>query len=164
MNRTAEEPAADDGPATTTVAVRDILGLRGAELGRSAWRVVTQDDVDLFARVTGDHQWIHVDPERAASGPFGGTIAHGHLTLSLIPVLLSEILVVEGARLGINYGMNRVRFPAPLRAGSRVRATASLAGAEPVEGGVQAVAAVTVSADGTPRPVCVAEIVFRYLE
>jgi acyl dehydratase len=155
--------ADDAGRRTTTVAVGDLLGLTGTELGGSAWRRVTQDDVDLFARVTGDHQWIHVDPERAAAGPFGGTIAHGHLTLSLIPVLLSEILVVEGARLGINYGMNRVRFPAPLRVGSRVRAVATLAGAEPVDGGVQAVAAVTVSADDTPRPVCVAEIVFRYL-
>ena len=164
MSPATEEPIVQDAPVTTTVSVRDIPGLKGAELGRSAWRVVTQDDVDLFARVTGDHQWIHVDPERAASGPFGGTIAHGHLTLSLIPVLLSEILVVEGARLGINYGMNRVRFPSPLRVGSRVRATASLAEAEPVEGGIQAVAAVTVSADGSPRPVCVAEIVFRYLE
>jgi len=149
---------------TTTVAVGELIGLRGRELGRSGWRLVTQDDVDGFAEVTGDHQWIHVDPERAASGPFGGTIAHGHLTLSLIPVLLSEILVVEGASLGINYGMNRVRFPAPLRVGSRVRATAELTGAEPVPGGVQAVATVTVSAEGAPRPVCVAEIVFRYLE
>ena len=150
-------------PSSTTVRVGDLLGLAGADLGASGWREVTQEDVDLFARGTGDHQWIHTDPARAAAGPFGGTIAHGHLTLSLIPVLLAEILVVEGASLGINYGMNRVRFPAPLRVGSRIRATAALASAEPVPGGVQAVAAVTVTAEDAPRPVCVAEIVFRYL-
>ncbi|MDX6739456.1 MaoC family dehydratase [Actinocorallia sp. A-T 12471] len=147
----------------TTVHVDDLLTLPGTDLGVSTWREVTQDDVDLFAKVTGDHQWIHVDPVRAADGPFGGTIAHGHLTLSLIPVLLAEILVVEGASLGINYGMNRVRFPAPLRVGARVRAQAALTEAEPVPGGVQAVATVTVTAEDAPRPVCVAEIVFRYL-
>ncbi|ROO85796.1 acyl dehydratase [Actinocorallia herbida] len=149
---------------STTVTVGGLAGLAGAGLGTSDWREVTQEDVDLFARATGDHQWIHVDAERAAKGPFGGTIAHGHLTLSLIPVLLAEILVVEGASLGINYGMNRVRFPAPLRVGSRIRATAALTSAEQVPGGVQAVATVTVTAEDAPRPVCVAEVVFRYLE
>ena len=124
---------------------------------------MTQEQVNQFADATGDHQWIHVDPERAAAGPFGGTIVHGYLTLSLIPVLLSGVVRVEGTLMGINYGLNRVRFPAPVRVGSRVRATGVLKRASVVPGGVQAVYEVTVPVEGGEKPACVAETVVRYI-
>ena len=133
----------------------------GSHLGYSAWHTVTQEQIDLFAEATGDHQWIHVDPQRAAAGPFGGTIAHGYLTLSLLPALVQELYRVEGVRMGVNYGLNKVRFPAPLPVGSAVRATAELVSAEPVPGGYQLVSRVTVSADGSDKPCCVAETVTR---
>ena len=133
----------------------------GLELGPSEWREVTQDKVNQFADATGDHQWIHVDPERAAQGPFKGTIAHGFLTLSLVPVLVASVYRVDGVRMGVNYGLNKVRFPAPVRVGSRVRAGVELAEVTQVEGGVQIVARVTVEAEGSPKPCCVAETVVR---
>ncbi|WP_411071737.1 MaoC family dehydratase [Streptomyces sp. cmx-4-25] len=134
----------------------------GEQLGYSDWLEVDQKRIDLFAEATGDHQWIHVDPERAAAGPFGTTIAHGYLTLSLLPVFVPQVLAVEGVRMGINYGTEKVRFPAPVPVGSRLRATAVLAGVEEVAGGVQVTAAVTVEREGSEKPVCVAESVSRY--
>ncbi|MFB7028673.1 MaoC family dehydratase [Streptomyces sp. NPDC057242] len=134
----------------------------GEQLGHSDWLEVDQKRIDLFAEATGDHQWIHVDPERAAAGPFGTTIAHGYLTLSLLPVFVPQVLAVEGVRMGINYGTEKVRFPAPVPVGSRLRATAVLAKVEEVAGGVQVTAAVTVEREGSEKPVCVAESVSRY--
>ncbi|MET9931379.1 MULTISPECIES: MaoC family dehydratase [unclassified Streptomyces] len=134
----------------------------GEQLGHSDWLEVDQKRIDLFAEATGDHQWIHVDPERAAAGPFGTTIAHGYLTLSLLPVFVPQVLAVEGVRMGINYGTEKVRFPAPVPVGSRLRATAVLARVEEVAGGVQVTAAVTVEREGSEKPVCVAESVSRY--
>ncbi|MBD0744308.1 MaoC family dehydratase [Streptomyces sp. CBMA152] len=134
----------------------------GEPLGHSDWLEIEQKRIDLFADATGDHQWIHVDPERAASGPFGTTIAHGYLTLSLLPTFVPQILRVEGIRMGINYGTNKVRFPAPVPVGSRLRATAVLTEVEEVGGGVQVTAKVTVEREGADKPVCVAESVSRY--
>jgi acyl dehydratase len=142
-----------------------IAGLKdrvGDHLGYSEWHEVTQEQVNLFADATGDHQWIHVDVERAQAGPFGGPIAHGYLTLSLTPALLDEVLQVSGVAMGINYGLNKLRFPSPVPVGSRVRAGATLAGLEDVAGGVQIALAVTFEIEGGAKPVCVAEILFRY--
>jgi acyl dehydratase len=133
----------------------------GTELGTSGWRDVDQARIDRFADATDDHQWIHVDRERAAAGPFGGTIAHGFLTLSLVPALVGEVVAVE-CSMAVNYGLNRVRFPAPVPSASRLRAVVTLASAADVEGGVQAVYGVEVRRDGGAKPVCVAEQVVRY--
>lgn len=135
----------------------------GEEFGPSGWLEVDQQRIDLFAEATGDHQWIHVDPARAAAGPFGTTIAHGYLTLSLLPSFVPMLLRVENVRMGINYGVNKVRFPAPVPAGSRLRARARLAEATETEGGVQLTTVVTVEREGGDKPVCVAESVSRYL-
>ncbi|MCX4662886.1 MaoC family dehydratase [Streptomyces uncialis] len=134
----------------------------GERLGYSDWLEIDQRRVDLFADATGDHQWIHVDPERAAAGPFGTTIAHGYLTLSLLPVLVPQVFQVEGVRMGLNYGTDKVRFPAPVPVGSRLRATAELRKVAEAGGGVQVTAAVTVEREGGDKPVCVAESVSRY--
>lgn len=134
----------------------------GQTLGHSAWYKISQEQVNRFADATGDQQWIHVDPDRAAAGPFGRTIAHGYLTLSMAPVLLFEILTVEGVALVVNYGANRVRFPAPVFVGSRLRATVDLLEATAVGAGVQATFRMTFEAEGTVKPVCVAEIVYRF--
>ncbi|WP_328297821.1 MaoC family dehydratase [Streptomyces sp. NBC_00435] len=134
----------------------------GQPLGPSGWLEVDQKRIDLFADATGDHQWIHVDPERAADGPFGSTIAHGYLTLSLLPSLVPQIMRVEGMRMGINYGVNKVRFPAPVPVGSRLRATALITEVVEAGGGVQVAATVTVELEGGAKPVCVAESVSRY--
>jgi acyl dehydratase len=133
----------------------------GAELGSSGWHLVSQDQINRFADATGDHQWIHIDPELAADGPFGTTIAHGYLTLSLIPMLMSEIWSVEDVMMGVNYGLNRVRFPAPVPSGSRVRLHAKLLEAEEIPNGLQAVVQATFEREGGEKPVCVAEMVFR---
>jgi acyl dehydratase len=135
----------------------------GEELGVSGWHVVTQQQIDAFADATGDHQWIHVDPSRAAEGPFATTIAHGFLTLALTPMLLREIYQVHGIRMAINYGANRVRFPAPLPSNASVRARARLESAEDVPGGVQVVTRVEINTDGGEKPCCVAELVTRFL-
>jgi acyl dehydratase len=135
----------------------------GLELGPSEWREVTQERIDLFAAATDDPQWIHVDPQRAAAGPFGTTIAHGYLTLALLVPFSYEALPVEDAALSLNYGLNRVRFPAPVPSGSRVRARFRVEGVEEVAGGTQVTLAATVEREGTEKPVCVAELVFRYL-
>ncbi|MEU7934806.1 MaoC family dehydratase [Micromonospora echinofusca] len=133
----------------------------GQTLGPGPWQRIDQGRVDLFADATDDHQWIHLDPQRAATGPYGGTIAHGYLTLSLLPALVGRLYRVRGVRMGVNYGLNRVRFPAPVRVGTAVRAVASIAEVSPVGGGVQLVTAVTVECDAGGKPVCVAETVSR---
>jgi acyl dehydratase len=134
----------------------------GEVFGPSSWVEVPQSRIDAFADATGDHQWIHVDPERAAAGPFGTTIAHGYLTLSLLPVASYEVLPRDPeARMGINYGLNRVRFPAPVPVGSRVRATFEVVAVDEIEGGSQLTLAATVEREGGDKPVCVAEVVFR---
>lgn len=145
----------------TLNGIEGIRSMQGKEWGTSDWMEVGQDRIDRFAEATGDHQWIHVDPERARSGPFGTTIAHGFLTLSLIPGLGRD-LKVEGIKMGINYGLNRVRFPSPVKVGSRVRAVTRNLGVEDVEGGVQVVNQVTVEVEGQEKPACVAETVTRF--
>jgi acyl dehydratase len=135
----------------------------GRHLGTSDWLEVTQDRIDRFADATGDHQWIHVDPERAAAGPFGTTIAHGYLTLSLSNALLPEIVEVRGVSMGVNYGTGKVRFPAPVPVGSRVRASAELVAADDVAGGVQTTILITVEVEGAEKPACVIESLSRYL-
>jgi acyl dehydratase len=134
----------------------------GRHLGYSRWHEITQEAVNRFAEATGDHQWIHVDEERARSGPFGRTIAHGYLTLSLAPALLWEILEVEGAAATINYGLDKVRFPAPVPVGSRVRLGVELASVQPLAAGVQVGLTARFELEGQPKPCCVAEILFRY--
>ncbi|MET8281580.1 MaoC family dehydratase [Micromonospora sp. NPDC005174] len=142
-------------------SVDELAAAVGETLGPGPWQRIDQDRVNLFADATDDHQWIHVDPERAAAGPFGAPIAHGFLTLSLVPALAGQLYRVEGIAMGVNYGLNRVRFPAPLRVGAAVRASAVIAEVSPVSGGVQMVTAVTVHSDGGDKPVCVAETVSR---
>jgi acyl dehydratase len=135
----------------------------GERLGPGEWLEVDQRRIDLFAEATGDHQWIHVDPVRAADGPFGTTVAHGYLTLALLPALLPGVLRVEGAAMGLNYGTDRVRFPAPVPVGSRLRASAEVRGATAAgENGVQLALLVTVEREGGGKPVCVAEVLLRY--
>ncbi len=141
----------------------DLRATAGMELGVSDWREVTQEQINAFADATGDHQWIHVDPERAAAGPFGTTIAHGFLSLSLTPALLHDIYEVRGVTMAINYGANRVRFPAPLPSGSKVRARARLETVEDVTGGIQVVTHVEIEVDGGAKPCCVADLVSRFL-
>ncbi len=148
---------------TTRVgSLDDLAPLVGTHLGYSEYRLVTQEDVDLFAQATGDHQWIHVDPVRAAAGPFKGTIAHGYFTLSLVPVLAGQVLHVDGVAMGVNYGANRVRFPSPVPVGSYVRAGATMASVDPVSGGVQVTLDVTVEVRDAAKPGCVAQVVYRY--
>ena len=145
-----------------TIELADLSAHQGQTLGRTAWRTITQDDVDAFARLTGDDQWIHVDQERATSGPFGTTIAHGYFTLSLSTIFLDEVVTVTGAEVVLNYGSDRVRYPAPTPAGAKVRATVDLAEVRPLDGGAQAIWRLTYEVDGSRKPVCVADIVYRY--
>lgn len=137
----------------------DLASAVGTHLGYSEWHVIDQARVNGFADATGDYQWIHTDPDRAATGPFGQTIAHGYLTLSLQPMLLTEIYEVRGLTMMINYGLNRVRFPSPAVVGSRVRGGAELLELVPSQGGVQAIVRVTIESDASSKPVCVAESV-----
>jgi acyl dehydratase len=140
----------------------EIFALVGKEIGTSSWFEVTQDGIDDFADLTGDHQWIHTDEERAANGPFGTTIAHGYLTLALLVPLLEEVLVVENRTSSINYGLDKVRFPAPVPSGSRVRMSATLAEADAIESGVQVKVDCVFEVDGQERPACVARAVLRH--
>lgn len=135
----------------------------GKQLGHSDYVTVTQEMVNLFADSTGDHQWIHVDVEKAKSGPFGGPIAHGYLTLSLAPVLIPQVAIVKGVTMALNYGANKVRFPSPVPVGAKVRAGVAIANVEAVNGGAQVTYAVTFEVEGAPKPACVAEVVYRYL-
>jgi acyl dehydratase len=143
-------------------SLEDLRGAIGTEIGASDWVEIDQARINLFADATGDHQWIHVDPTLAAAGPFGTTVAHGYLTLSLLPMLSTGLVTVAGARMGVNYGLNKVRFPAPVPVGSRVRARYELLSVDDVEGGVQTVFRVTVEREGGDKPVCVAETVSRF--
>ena len=134
----------------------------GEHLGYSDWVEIDQKRIDLFAEATGDHQWIHVDPEKAAAGPYGRTIAHGYLTLSLAPLFIAEALVIEKVQAGVNYGLNKVRFPAPVPVGARVRAAVELVGAQEKPAGIEAVIRLTYEVDGADRPACIAETVVLY--
>jgi acyl dehydratase len=138
-----------------------LIEVAGTHLGWSSWHVVSQEQVTAFAEATGDRQWIHVDPERAAKGPFGTTVAHGYLMLSLLPSLAAEVYQVEGVRMALNYGLNRVRFPAPLPTGSAVRAGLTVLEVSEVEGGLQLVNEVTLEREGGTKPCCVAQTVSR---
>lgn len=142
---------------TVFQGVAEVQQAVGTHLGYSDWHEITQQQVDRFAEATGDHQWIHVDPERAAEGPFGTTIAHGFLTLSLLPMLAGEVYRVEGVSMGVNYGCNKVRFPAPVPVGSRVRAGVELVSVEESTQGYQVQSRVTVEIEDGERPACVAE-------
>ena len=149
------------------VRIESMQALRervGQEIAASDWLEVAQDRIDRFADATDDHQWIHVDRERAAASPFGGTIAHGFLTLSLIPHLTAQALAFPPARMTVNYGLNRVRFTAPVRAGSRVRARFLLLALEAIPGGAQLTFNVTIEREGSDKPACVAEVVWRRYE
>jgi len=134
----------------------------GRSLGPTQWLLVDQARIDKFADATGDHQWIHVDPVRAASGPFGGTIAHGYLTLALVNLFLPQLVRVPGAHMGINYGTERVRFPSVVRSGARIRARGEIGRAENVEGGVQVMIRVTIEVEDGAKPACVADTVSRF--
>ncbi len=145
----------------TLNGIDDIKARVGQELGVSGWHEVTQAEIDAFAEVTGDHQWIHVDPERAAQTPFGGTIAHGYYTLSLAPRFSYELYRVENVAFALNYGLNKVRFPAPLPVGSKVRMRATIASVEDIAGGIQMATALTFEREGGDKPVCAAETLVR---
>jgi acyl dehydratase len=135
--------------------------MAGQALGTSDWMLVDQSRIDAFAQATGDHQWIHVDLERAVKGPYGATVAHGYLTLSLLPAMAASAFEVSGSRMGVNYGLNRVRFPAPVPSGSRLRAHFELVSCEAVEGGLQLTIGATIEREGSDKPVCVAQMVAR---
>ena len=134
----------------------------GRHLGYSEWLTITQERINQFAEATGDHQWIHVDPVRAKDGPFGACIAHGYLTLSLVNLFLPQIVEVRGIRMGVNYGVDKVRFPAPVRVGARIRGGGELIRVEEVKGGVQATIRVTVEIEGGDRPGCVVDTISRF--
>jgi acyl dehydratase len=143
--------------------IEGLKELEGQHLGYSNWLEITQERVNTFADATGDHQWIHVDPERAKEGPFGGTIAHGYLTLSLGPVLMPTIMTVKGIRMGVNYGTGKVRFLSPVKVGSNLRLGAELTKIEDLPGdGAQVYMTFTFEIEGSEKPACVAEIIFRY--
>ena len=151
-------------PPTVFTALDDLRGAAGQHLGRTDWIEITQDRVNLFADATGDHQWIHVDVERAsAESPFGGPIAHGFLTLALSNRFLPELLQVPGASAGVNYGTGKVRFPAPVPVGSRIRGGAEITAVEEITGGVQTTIAITIEVEGSTKPACVIESLSRWL-
>jgi acyl dehydratase len=143
----------------TFTGVDEVVGAVGTQLGETEWTEITQEQVNQFAEATGDHQWIHVDVERAAKGPYGGTIAHGYLTLSLIARFGSELFDVSGVSAKLNYGVNKVRFPAPVPVGSRIRAGASIAGAQETPAGVQVSLQWVIELENSTKPACVAETV-----
>jgi acyl dehydratase len=145
----------------TFETIEDLRPLVGTEIGLSDWITVTQERIQLFAEATNDHQWIHLDPERAKSGPFGTTIAHGFLTLSLLPEMGASAFQVRGTRMGVNYGLNKVRFAAPVPSGSRLRGRFKLIGYEPLDGGAQLTVQVTMEREGSDKPVCIAESIGR---
>ncbi|MGW2661802.1 MaoC family dehydratase [Nocardia tengchongensis] len=140
----------------------DLIGLTGQQLGTTEWIEITQEQVDLFADATDDHQWIHTDPRRAAAGPFGGTIAHGYLTLSLAPVAIADVLEIRDLTAALNYGLNKVRFPAPVPVGSKIRTTVTVNDVQQKTSGIEAVFGLTYEIDGGSRPACVADVVVLY--
>jgi acyl dehydratase len=140
----------------------ELLTASGQQLGHTEWLDMEQARIDLFADATGDHQWIHVDPEKAKDGPFGATIAHGYLTLSLANLFLPDLMEVQNVSMGVNYGCDRVRFPAPVPVGSRVRGAGEVISAEEVKGGVQVVVRITVEIEGSERPACVVDTISRF--
>jgi acyl dehydratase len=148
----------------TITGLDELKAADGETLGTSSWHEVTQQDIDAFADVTGDHQWIHVDTERAKDTPFGGTIAHGYYTLSLAPRFTEEVMKLEGFAFAVNYGLNKVRFPAPLPVGGKVRMHAKVANVEPIQGGAQVTMQLTFEHEGSEKPVCVAETLARFYE
>ena len=141
----------------------DMLAAKGQHLGYSDWLTVSQQRIDLFAEATGDHQWIHVDPEKAKDGPFGKCIAHGYLTLSLVNLFLPQILDVQGASLGVNYGTDKVRFPAAVPVDSRIRGGGELVKVEEIKGSIQAIVRVTIEVEGSDRPACVVDTISRFV-
>ena len=146
----------------TTTTIAELPSLKGQELGTSDWFEVTQDRVNTFADATDDHQWIHIDVERAkAESPFGGPIAHGYLTLSLLAPLAAQVLVVTDTVMGVNYGLNKVRFPSPVPVGSKIRLTATLNDVTEIAGGLQLTIGAVIEREGGEKPVCIAELVFR---
>jgi len=147
----------------TATGLDELRALAGADLGASDWFEVAQDRVNLFADATDDHQWIHIDPERAAQGPFGGTIAHGYLTLSLLIPLFNELLDVRGVKMSVNYGLEKVRFPAPVRVGGKIRLLGTVDSVEDVAGnGVQMALTFTIEIEGGTKPACVAKALYRH--
>ncbi|MFC8718517.1 MaoC family dehydratase [Kitasatospora sp. NPDC057198] len=146
----------------TVHGLTDLLALGGTDLGHSQWLEIAQDRVNTFADATGDHQWIHTDPERAAAGPFGAPIAHGYLTLSLLIPLWSELLQVEGVAMAVNYGLNKVRFPSPVKVGAKIRAHGAIASVTEVKGGAEVTVDLTVEIDGGAKPAVVAQAVYRF--
>ncbi|GAA4737116.1 MaoC family dehydratase [Actinomycetospora chibensis] len=146
----------------TFTGTDDLLASVGEELGPTDWIEVDQDRIDRFADATNDHQWIHVDPARAAEGPFGATIAHGFLTLTMLPELLNSLYTVEGVRMAVNYGLNKVRMPAPVLVGSKVRGVSILKEVTPLDGAVQVVFATTIEIEGSAKPACVVESIGRF--
>ncbi|GHH19061.1 MaoC family dehydratase [Streptomyces rubradiris] len=148
---------------TTAHGLDELKALAGTDLGRTDWREITQDRVNTFADATDDHQWIHTDPERAKAGPFGGPIAHGYLTLSLIIPLFNELLDIDGVSMSVNYGLEKVRFPSPVPVGARIRLHGVVDSVEDVKGdGVQMRLTFTVEAEGNAKPACVAQAVYRH--
>lgn len=148
---------------TSVETLNDLASYVGKELGTSSWVDVDQDRINAFADATDDHQWIHVDAERAKNGPFGGTIAHGYLTLSLLIPMWTDILGVGDVHTMVNYGLNKVRFPSPVPSGSKIRARATLASFETIPGGAQLAVDILVERQGGDKPACVAQLVLRYL-
>lgn len=145
-------------------SVSELAALKGQAIGHSEWVTVGQPEIDLFAEATGDRQWIHIDPERAATGPFGTTIAHGFMTLALLPRLWGDMYRVDGVRMGVNYGLNKVRFPSPVAVGARIRAHSDVTDVEDLGGGVvQVTLSTTIEIDGGAKPACVAESIVRYI-
>ncbi|MGE8064369.1 MaoC family dehydratase [Pseudomonas sp. NPDC089569] len=139
-----------------------LLAAEGLDLGHTEWLTISQERIDLFAEATGDHQWIHVDPQRAANGPFGACIAHGYLTQSLANLFMPQLLTIENMAMGVNYGSDRVRFPAPVKVGSRVRGSGRIVRAEWLGDAVQLVVRITVEVEGQARPGCVIDTISRY--
>ena len=146
----------------TFQGIADLAGAAGTDLGASDWLEIDQHRIDMFAAATGDHQWIHVDPERAADGPFGRTIAHGFLTLSVLPVLQHQLFTVEGVRMAVNVGLNRVRFAAPVPVGSKIRARAQITEVTELEGAVQVLFSTTLEIEGVEKPAAVVESIARF--
>ena len=147
---------------TTFDTPKDLLSAVGTQLGPTDWITITQEQINAFADATLDNQWIHIDTERAKSGPFGAPIAHGYLTLSLVSLFLPQIVEVRGISMGVNYGTEKVRFPAPVTVGSRIRGSGELVSVEDVKGGVQTVVRVTVEIEGKDKPACVVDTISRY--